>query len=310
MEIKYKSVFKNDIKDIILYEKAMNFKHSNKFYLYDLDNYFLSVNKKNKNITEEDFNNYIYNFKSSTINTHERYLIMLKFCKFLIRFGNTNIFYEEINFDNNSLFQPHIYTEEEMKKILLAIDKRKYGNHKFSYEYPVLFRLLYSTGLRISEALNIKYNNIDLDDNSINIILSKENISRKIYFSKSMKKVIIKYFKIMNFNDDDYIFTTTKQNALLVFKNIVKRMDIKTDSIRLHDLRHSFSVIAFDKLVKKNIEPEEALLYLEKFMGHSNISSTEYYLHMTDKMKQEIIDIMKIQHPDLYPKIKDGVDCE
>ena len=306
MELKYKSVFRNDIKNMILYEKAMNFKYSSKSYLYDLDNFFLSV----KNITKEDFNNYIYNFKDSTIDTYKRYLIMLSFCKFLIRFGNTNIFYEEINFDNNRLFQPHIYTEKEITKILLAIDTRKYKNNKFSYEYPVLFRLLYSTGLRISEALNIKYNDIDLDDNSINIILSKENISRKIYFSKSMKEVIIKYFKIMNFNDNDFIFTTTKRNALLVFKNIVKKIGIKTNSIRLHDLRHSFSVIAFDKLIKKNIEPEEALLYLEKFMGHSNISSTEYYLHMTDKMKKEIIDTMKIQYPDLYPKIKDGVDYE
>mgnify|MGYP002860640110 FL=1 len=310
MEIKYKSVFKNSIKDLILYEKAMNFKHNDKLYLHDLDNYFLYINKKNKNITEEDFNNYIYNFEGSSIDTHKRYLIILKFCKFLIRFGNTNIFYEEINFDNNNSFQPHIYSEDEMKKILLVIDNRNYGNNNFSYEYPVLFRLLYSTGLRISEALNIKYNDIDLDDNSINITLSKENISRKIYFSNSMKKVIIKYFKVINFNENDYIFTTTKANALLVFKNVVKKLDIKLSRIRLHDLRHSFSVTAFDKLIKKNIEPEEALLYLEKFMGHSNISSTEYYLHMTDKMKQEITDTMKKQYPDLYPKIKDGIDYE
>lgn len=310
MEIKYKSVFKNDIENMILYEKAMNFKHSNKLYLYDLDNYFLSINKKKKNITKEDFDNYIYNFKKSTIDIHKRYLIILKFCKFLIRFGNTNIFYEEINFDNNCLFQPHIYTEQEIAKILLAIDKRKYRNNKFSYEYPVLFRLLYSTGLRISEALNIKYNDIDLNDNSINIMLSKENISRKIYFSQSMKEVITKYFKIIDFNDNDYIFTSKEQNTLLVFKSAVKEAGVKTNSIRLHDLRHSFSTIAFDKLIKKNIEPEEALLYLEKFMGHSNISSTEYYLHMTDKMQREIINTSKTQYPDLYPKIKDGIDHE
>lgn len=310
MEIKYKSVFKNDLKHMILYEKAMNFKYSNKLYLYDLDNYFFSINKKKKNITEEDFNNYIYNFESSTINVYKRYLIMLKFCKFLIRFGNTNIFYEEIKFNDNSSFQPHIYIEDEIIKIFSVIDKRKYGNNKFSYEYPVLFRLLYSTGLRISEALNIKHNDIDLDDNSINIILSKENISRKIYFSESMKKVIIKYFKIMNFNNNDYIFTTTKQNALLVFKNVVKDLGIKTSSIKLHDLRHSFSITAFDKMIKKNIEPEEALLYLKKFMGHSNISSTEYYLHMTNKMKREIIDTIKRQYPDLYPKINGGVNYE
>ena len=63
-------------------------------------------------------------------------------------------------------------------------------------------------------------------------------------------------------------------------------------------------------MIKQNIEPEEALLYLEKFMGHSNISSTEYYLHMTNNMKKEIIATMTNKHPDLYPKIKDGIDYE
>lgn len=309
-KLKFKSKFKKEINDMILYEKAMNFKYSDKLYLYDLDNYFFTINKKVKNITKEEFNNYIYNFKKSTINVHKRYLIILKFCKFLIRFGYTNVFYEEIVFDNTSLFKPYIYSEDEIAKILSIVDKKQYGNKNFRYEYPVLFRLLYSTGLRISEALNIKFNDIDLNDNSINIILSKENISRKIYFSNSMKKIMIRYFKIMKLENTQYIFTTSKQNTLIVFKNVIKELGIKTDFIRLHDLRHSFSVTAFDKMINQNIEPEEALLYLEKFMGHSNISSTEYYLHMTDNMKQEIIDTMKKQQPNLYPKIKNGIDYE
>lgn len=309
-KLKFKSKFKKEINDMVLYEKAMNFKHSNKLYLYDLDNYFFTINKNNKTITEEDFNNYIYNFETSTINTYKRYLIILKFCKFLIRFDNTNIFYEEINFDNITLFRPYIYSEDEIIKILSIIDKKQYRNNRFSYEYPVLFRLLYSTGLRISEALNIKFNDVDLTDNSINIILSKENISRKIYFSDSMKKVLLKYFKLIKFENNQYLFSTTKQNTLIVFKNIVNELGIKVNSIRLHDLRHYFSVTAFDKMIKQNIEPEEALLYLEKFMGHSNISSTEYYLHMTDNMKKEIIDTMKNKHSDLYPKVKDDIDYE
>ena len=310
MELKYKSIFKDDIHNMLLYEKAMNFKKGNKIALYDLDSYFSKINKKNKNITEEEFNFYIYQYDKSNLNIYQRYLIILKFCKFLIRFGNTNMFYQEITFNNDSSFKPHIYTEKEMKRIFSKIDAKKYNNKIFSYEYPVLFRLLYSTGLRISEALNIKFKDIDLNTNSINIILSKENISRKIYFSDSMKKVLIKYFNLINFNNDEYIFTTTKNNVLLVFKDIVKKLKIETNSIRLHDLRHSFSTIAFDKMIKENIEPEEALLYLEKFMGHSNISSTEYYLHMTDDMKSEVTNIMKQYAPDIYPKIKDGIDYE
>ena len=275
-----------------------------------LDCYFSKINKRSKNITEDEFDFYIYKYNESTLNTYQKYLIILKFCKFLIRFGNTNVFYREITFNNDSSFNPHIYTEEEMKTILVKIDTKKYSNKVFSYEYPVLFRLLYSTGLRISEALNIKFKDVDLNNNSINIMLSKENISRKIYFSVSMKKVLIKYFNIINFDNDEYIFTTTKENALSVFKNIVKRLNIETNSIRLHDLRHSFSTIAFDKMIKKNIEPEEVLIYLEKFMGHSTISSTEYYLHMTENMKSEVTNTMKQYASDIYPKIKDGIDYE
>ena len=307
MEIKFKSVFKNDMSDMLLYEQAMNFKYSDKLYLYDLDNYFININKKNKNINEEEYYNYIYNYNNSNINNYKRYLIILKFCKYLIRFGNTDIFFEEIKFKDSIIYQPHIYSKEEIKKIFKLIDNKTFKNSRFNFEYPVLYRLLYSTGLRISEALNIKLSDVDLSDNSINILLSKENISRKIYFSYSMKKVLKKYFELVNLKNNDYLFTTSKENAQLTFKKIVKELNIETNSFRQHDLRHTFAITSFDKMIKMNIEPEEALLYLEKYMGHSSISSTEYYLHMTNNMKKQIINTMKNYKPDLYPKVRDGI---
>ena len=307
MEIKFKSVFKDDMSNMLLYEQAMNFKHSDKLDLYDLDNYFININKKIKGINEEDYYNYIYNYNNSNINTYKRYLIILKFCKYLIRFGNTDIFFEEIKFKDSITYQPYIYSKKEIKKIFKLIDTKTYNNSKFNFEYPVLYRLLYSTGLRISEALNIKFSDVDLSDNSINILLSKENISRKIYFSYSMKKVLKKYFELVNLKNNDYLFTTSKENAQLTFKKIAKELNIETNSIRQHDLRHTFAITSFDKLIKMNIEPEEALLYLEKYMGHSNISSAEYYLHMTNNMKKQIINTMKNYKPDLYPKVRDGI---
>lgn len=310
MELKYKSIFKDDINRLIMYENAMNFKNTSKIDLYDLDNYFIHIKKNKKTLTEDEFKNYIYDYKFSKLSEYKRYLIILKFSKFLIRFGNTNIFFEEIKFNNTSNFEPHIYNELEMKKILLNIDKRKYYNVNFKYVYPVLFRLLFSTGMRISEALSLKYKDIDLDDDSINIILSKENISRKIYISDSMKNVFVKFFNLMSFENDDILFKTTQVNALYVFKQVVNDVNIKANEIRVHDIRHSFAVMSLEKMIKNNIEPEEALLYLEKYMGHSNILSTEYYLHMTDNMKKDIINTMKNYMPDLYPDIKEGVDNE
>ena len=62
MEIKYKSIFKKDIENLIMYENAMNFKSNSKLALLDLDRYFISINKSIKNITKEEYYNYIYNY--------------------------------------------------------------------------------------------------------------------------------------------------------------------------------------------------------------------------------------------------------
>ena len=82
MELKYKSIFKDDIHDMLLYEKAMNFKRGNKIALYDLDCYFSKINKRSKNITEDEFDFYIYKYNESTLNTYQKYLIISLCCSF------------------------------------------------------------------------------------------------------------------------------------------------------------------------------------------------------------------------------------
>ncbi len=305
MEIKYKSIFKNEMNDYIAYEKSMNFKIISTKKLKNLDMYFVKIKKNDKTITEVDFKNYIYNY-SSNLNEYEKYSILLKFSKFLIRFGNTNVFFEEIKFDNLTFYEPYIYSDLEIKKILYIIDNQEYKNKYLKNSYPVIFRLLIATGMRISEILNLKYKDIDLDNDSIDINLSKEYISRRIYISKTMKKVIIKYLKIFNFKNNDKLFNTDEHSVLKVFKKVVNTLGIKASKIRLHDLRHTMATKAYINLINKNIEPEEALLYLQIYMGHSDVPSTEYYLHMTDNMQNKIKNKMKQYSPNLFPRVGRG----
>lgn len=305
MEMKYNSIFKNEMHNYISYEKSMNFKNISTKKLKDLDMYFVKTKKNEKTITEDNFNDYIYSY-SSKLSEYEKYSILLRFSKFLIRFGNTNVFFEEIHFDDSSNYEPYIYSDSEINKILHIIDNQEYKNNNSKYIYPVIFRLLISTGMRISEVLNLKYKNIDLNNDSIDIILSKEHISRKIYISKSMKKTMEKYLNLFNFKDNDKLFNTSEYKVLKMFKNILNTLSIKPLKVRLHDLRHTMATKAYINLINKNIEPEEALLYLQIYMGHSTIPSTEYYLHMTDNMQNDIKNKMKQYSPDLFPKVKRG----
>ncbi len=305
MEIKYNSIFKKEMYNYIAYEKAINLKKSSIRKLKDLDTYFVKIKKKEKSITEENFNNYIYGY-SSKLSGYEKYSIIIRFAKFLIRFGNTNIFFEEIQFDNLSYYDPYIYSDLEIKKILNIIDNQEYKEKNLKFIYPVIFRLLIATGMRISEVLNLKYKDIDLENEAIDIILSKEHISRRIYISKSMKKAIKKYLNLFHFKDNDKIFNTSEYKVLKVFKGAVNTLGIKILKIRLHDLRHTMATKAYINLINKNIEPEEALLYLKIYLGHIEISSTEYYLHMTENMQNDIKNKMKQYSPNLFPKVKEG----
>lgn len=80
-------------------------------------------------------------------------------------------------------FVPHIYTNDEIKLIIESIDKTIENTVQYPYKkemYKLLIELLYSCGLRLSEALNIKYNDINFESKTIRINESKNYITRNI----------------------------------------------------------------------------------------------------------------------------------
>ena len=123
------------------------------------------------------------------------------------------IYYEDKKFNVINNYKPVIFTNEEILLLFQTMDKYKeqYNGKKYYplyYCYCILFRLLYSCGLRISEAIKININDINFEENTINIIDSKRHISRLVVFSNSMKKCLEDYMKSFNINEG------------LVFRNV------------------------------------------------------------------------------------------
>jgi len=173
---------------------------------------------------------------------------------------------------------PNILNKEEVANIVLAIDNLK---HK------ALIMLIYSAGLRVSEAAKIKIEDIDSKRNLIYVRSAKGKKDRYTILSKAALEIIREYFKkykpaIWLFegqNGEDHITERTIQR---VFEKAVSKAGIRK-KVTVHTLRHSFAT----HLLENGID----LRYIQELLGHESSTTTEIYTHVSEK------DLSKIQSP-------------
>lgn len=118
------------------------------------------------------------------------------------------------------------------------------------YIVPFIFRLLYGTGIRIGECLNIKRNNIDIDSGTIKLTDTKNKTERLIVLSDSLLIYLKQFLNKMN-KSSEYLFYNNKENKLsisnieTIFKKLLMQAHINNGENlpRIHDLRFTFIVI-------------------------------------------------------------------
>lgn len=212
-----------------------------------------------------------------------------------------------------SPFVPYIFTKDEIAAILRAADSLEYEYRSpFCHiTYPLLIRLLYCTGLRISEALAIEIEDIDFAERLIRIKQAKHNNSRLIPLPNSLWLHLQGYleqtgrktgFLFQNRWNKPYGATAT----LPKFKSLMKSANtplLENGRLpRLHDLRHTFAVHSLEQMIDQGVDVYVVIPYLSDFLGHRTISSTEQYLRLTSESFGRITVPAEAFAPNLYPK--------
>ena len=265
--------------DYIKYKKSLGYKYDNISHFYKIEKILAKYNiysideinqeilkypdlKKYKNELNEliKFYNIINNIPQPT-KLQCRTITPSKYIPFIIK---EPLFYEICNFvDKTSQYEK--------------------GNEQ--YIYPVLYRLLYSTGIRINEAINLKRSDIESSTNVIKIQNSKNNKSRCIVVSDSMNAILKKYLEVAN--PKKYLFEMNKNKVGYStlsnhLKEICHSLNVK---ITFHDFRHSMATITFQKMLADGYNEKEILYYLHIYLGHSSINETEYYFYFNNIIK-------------------------
>jgi len=208
---------------------------------------------------------------------------------------------------------PYIFTEEQMYLLLSLADKHPKAKSSKNLDLivPLVFRLLYGCGMRISEVLNLKISDVDTENALIYISKSKFGKGRTIPIAQSLalrcKIYKEKLFPIILNEDNHFIQNPNGQkysnNTIYChFRTLLNQAQIphrgKGQGPRLHDIRHTFAVHSLKKNVLKGKDIRAMLPALSAYMGHCDLRGTQIYLKLTPEMFPNITDSMNVLFSD------------
>lgn len=148
----------------------------------------------------------------------------------------------------------------------------------------LIIEMLYATGVRVSELVNIKLSDIDFNNKRI-IVCGKGNKERIVYYGDYAEEVLDKYLKTHIRKDNNYLFLNSKGEQITdggiryIIDNIMKKLSIKTH-VTPHVLRHTFATDMLNNGCDIKV--------VQELLGHSSLKATEIYTHVTNEHLKEV----------------------
>lgn len=200
-------------------------------------------------------------------------------------------------------YVPYIFSTKEIEHFFSACDHiRYYSGTSRHHTVPILFRLIYSCGLRATEAANLRCNHVDFMRGIITIKEGKNGKDRLVPLSDSMAKCMQQYHRRYHSDDnkDKYFFKGKYRHRLTRYR-IYKWFRICLESAgihhlgrgkgpREHDLRHSFCVHSLKKMQNQGKDLYASLPVLSTYVGHSSTNATQHYLRLTSEFFPDVME--------------------
>lgn len=274
----------------ITFEKRFS-SHTVKSYRNDLlqFNTFLSENfpefqiEQAKNISVRAWVIHLMELELNTKSVNRKLASLRSFYKFLKKKGIRNDQLQTFNALKVRKSLPVFVQEEHLGALL---NDFPFEDTFVGLRDKLVMELLYATGIRLSELLNLKYNDIDFYDRNINV-LGKRNKERIIPFPKTIGLIIENYQrgKIKRFPNNRHpnLIVTNKGEPgypMFIYRIVKKYLDLipAVEKKSPHVLRHSFATHLLDKGADLNA--------IKELLGHSSLAATQVYTHNSmDRLK-------------------------
>lgn len=273
--------------------------YSTTFYLL-IEFLFKKYKIKSNEITFDNLNkesiieflDYLENDRKNSVSTRNQRLASLKSFFKYVQYNEPSLFdlcTQILSIKNKKVPNKMIsyFSEEEIKIIISHLNKEN------NLKYLTLLCVLYETGARVSELINIKICDINLSDTASITLYGKRNKIRIVPISNELVKLINKYFKNQYVDYGEGLLLYSKNHKQYSRFGINFIINSLADKLKLeypnyfkenyhpHSFRHSKATHLYN-----NGTP---LLYIKDFLGHSTITTTEIYASPDSKKQRELI---------------------
>jgi integrase/recombinase XerD len=298
--VKYNLLLENFL-EVLASEKGLS---KNTLYSYktDLDQFIKFIEKKNiraRDFKDIDIKEFISTFKSRG---YERSTVSRKISSLTHFF---NFLLDEKEIEINPLINFEIPKKTKKLPVILSnrhIDKllefTKQDQSAEGIRLYTMIEILYATGIRISELVEMKLSSI-YEDKKFLLVSGKGNKERLVPISKKTRETLDKYLTIRNHFISDktksiWLFPSKQSSVGHItrqrFNQLLNELNLQADlgikSISPHKLRHAFAT----HLLENGMD----LRSLQQILGHSDISTTQIYTHV---LKERLKEIIKDNHP-------------
>ncbi|NJD76598.1 MAG: integrase [Candidatus Methanoperedens sp.] len=252
-------------------------KQTSKMYLFYNIKFLEFIKKSPQDIDDDD----IREFLAHKMSDHSLSNASIALIKASLKF-----FYTDMMGKNLTL----IKTPKASKKLPVVLSRSEIKDlldNTRNLKHRLLIELLYSTGLRLSECINLKYSDLDLNDGIGWVRMGKGAKDRIFIISEMFKNDLLAYKDENSSDGKGYILSVngrkmSPRSIQHAVKAAAKRAGIEKD-VHVHTLRHSFAT----HLLENGVDIRK----IQKLLGHSNLQTTQIYTQVSSE------EIKKIKSP-------------
>ncbi len=318
----YEGPFRNHLRDYVELKQAVGYKfYTEAGRLKHFDRFTSEKYPEATTLTKE----IVLDWCSKTpyeaqANQCSRASIIRQFGKYLDSYGLKAYVIPKRYYPKEAKYVPYIYSVDELTSFFAQTDQCHY-----CYEcpdrhliMPVIFRLIYMCGLRVSEARLLRVSDVDHETGTLTIQHSKKDNSRLVPMSDCLTERCRKFLAEVHPypNAESYYFPALGGKPMRIgnlynnFRRFLWKAKIshggRGRGPRVHDFRHTYAVHCLKKWVKQEKDLTAYLPMLKTYMGHDSFKETAYYLHLTADVFPNITLKIETKYPGIIPELEEN----
>lgn len=320
----FTSVLGADLQNFLDMKRSLGFRYdSEEYWLHHFDQYWIELNGDSTEVMMGSISGWMAQRPNEGKTTQSiRIGVIRQFLVYRNASGKPSFIpYDKIRCQRHPVI--HILSSEEISELFRVIDSYSPSRPtaetaRMAKEYPVLFRLILSTGLRRSEAVSIKVCDIDASSSTIAIYNAKGRKDRTIGVSADMAELLEQYVAYLHGEMREisqWLFPSVSpadhisSGALgIKFREFWKKTSRYGQSVKepsIHSLRHTFVVMRMNEWMEQGKKLELMMPYLSRHLGHKSPDETFYYYHQVydsfrtirqmDKLSAEVLPEVRVR---------------